>query len=127
MRHAPVALALAVCAAAAGAAPGTAQAPGTGTAVGVAEREFTISPYRRQVRPGLVRFNVRNYGEDGHNLVVVDPRGKRLAESPEIEAGSRYTLPVRLRRTGTYRLLCTQADHLRRGMTARLRVRGPSR
>jgi len=120
-------LALAGCAAVAGAAPGTAQAPERGTAVGVAEREFTISPYRREVRPGLVRFNVRNYGEDGHNLVVLGPRGKRLAESPEIEAGGRYTLPVHLRRRGVYRLLCTQADHLRRGMTARLRVRDPGR
>jgi hypothetical protein len=91
--------------------------------VGVAEREFTISPYRRAVRPGLVRFNVRNYGEDGHNLVVVDPRGRELAASPEIPARERYSLPVRLRRQGVYRLLCTQADHLSRGMKSRLRVR----
>jgi len=75
------------------------------------------------VRPGLVRFNVRNYGEDGHNLVVVGPRGKLLAESPEIGPGARYTLPARVRRQGVYRLLCTQADHLRRGMKATLRVR----
>jgi plastocyanin len=123
MRRTGLASLLAVCAAVAAAVPGTAQAPAPGTAVGVAEREFTISPYRRDVRPGLVRFNIRNYGEDGHNLVVVDPRGRRLAESPEVEPGTRYTLPVRLRRQGTYRLLCTQADHLRRGMKSRLRVR----
>ena len=114
---------IAVCAAAVASAPGTAQAPATGTAVGIAEREFTISPYRRQVPPGLVRFNIRNYGEDGHNLVVVDPRGKLLAQTPEVAPGERHTLPVRLRRQGTYRLLCTQADHLARGMKARLRVR----
>ena len=123
MRRASLAFALAVCVVAAGAAPGTAQAPATGTAIGVAEREFTISPYRRSVRPGAVRFNVRNYGEDGHNLVVVSPRGRRLATSPEIPAGERYTLPVTLRRPGVYRLLCTQADHLRRGMRTSLRVR----
>ena len=123
MRRARTVLALAVCAAAAAAAPGTAQAPAPGTAVGVAEREFTISPYRRQVKPGLVRFNVRNYGEDGHNLVVVGPRGKLLAESPEIEPGARHTVAAQLRREGVYRLLCTQADHLRRGMKATLRVR----
>jgi plastocyanin len=123
MRRARVTAALAVCTAAVAAAPGTAQAPAPGTAVGVAERECTINPYRREVRPGLVRFNVRNYGEDGHNLVVVGPRGKLLAESPEIEPGGRYTLSVRLRRRGVYRLLCTEADHLARGMKARLRVR----
>jgi plastocyanin len=123
MRRARAAVALAVCAAAVAAVPGTAQAPPAGTAVGVAEREFTISPYRRQVAPGLVRFNVRNYGEDGHNLVVVGPRGNRLAESPEIEPGARHTVSAELRRQGVYRLLCTQADHLRRGMKATLRVR----
>jgi plastocyanin len=127
MTRARLTAAIAICAAAAGAAPGTAQAPAPGTAVGVSEREFTISPYRRQVPPGLVRFNIRNYGEDGHNLVVVSPRGRQLAASPEVEPGGRHTLAVRLRGQGTYRLLCTQADHLRRGMAARLRVRSTRR
>ena len=93
------------------------------TAVGVAEREFRIAVYRRTVRPGTVRFNVRNYGEDAHNLVVQGPRGFRPAATPEIRSGQRATLTVRLRRPGTYRLLCTTADHLARGMRATLKVR----
>lgn len=92
------------------------------TAVGVAEREFRIAVYRRTVRPGTVRLNIRNYGEDAHNLVVRGPRGFRPAATPEIRSGQRATLTVRLRRPGTYRLLCTTADHLARGMRATLRV-----
>lgn len=93
------------------------------TAVGVAEREFRISLYRRSVRPGRIRFEVRNYGEDAHNLVVAGPRGFEPRATPEIRSGGRATLTVRLRRPGAYRLLCTTADHLARGMRATLRVR----
>lgn len=93
------------------------------TSVGVAEREFRISLYRTAVRPGSVRFNVRNYGEDAHNLVVTGPRGFDPVASEEIRSGARATLTVRLRRPGAYRLLCTTADHLSRGMRATLRVR----
>jgi hypothetical protein len=103
------------------AAPAPASAP-KGTPVGVAEREFRISLYRKSVRPGLVRFNVRNLGEDTHDLVVRTRRGRVLATSGDIRAGRTATLSVRLRRAGIYRLLCTKADHTKRGMKARLRV-----
>jgi plastocyanin len=98
----------------------------SGVAVGVAEREFHITPYRRSVPPGRVRFNVTNYGEDTHNLVVRGPRGYRAA-SPDVRAGERFTLATTLRRTGTYRLLCTKADHVALGMTSRIVVRRPRR
>ena len=44
-------------------------------AVGVAAREFSLSLYERSVRPGRVRFNLTNFGEDGHDLVVLRPGG----------------------------------------------------
>ena len=100
-----------------------AAAASAGTAVGVAEREFSISLYRAMVRPGTVRFNVTNFGEDAHDLAVLAPGGARLAVSPEIRAGRRHTLSVHLSRPGVYRLLCTKLDHPARGMRARLRVR----
>jgi plastocyanin len=93
------------------------------TAVGVAEREFRISVYRTTVAPGLVRFNVTNFGEDAHDLAVVAPGGKTVAVSPEIRSERRHTLSVRLRRPGVYSLLCTKLDHAARGMRARVRVR----
>jgi plastocyanin len=93
------------------------------TAVGVSEREWRISLYRRTVSPGLVRFNVTNFGEDAHDLAVLAPDGRTLAQSPEIRSDRRHTLTVRLTRPGTYRLLCTKLDHPARGMRASLRVR----
>ena len=103
---------------------GTTSAHAAGvTPVGVAEREFRISVYRPVVDPGLVRFNVRNFGEDTHNLVVRGPRGFRARRTGDIRAGRSATLTVRLRRPGTYRLLCTKARHDRYGMVASLRVR----
>ena len=125
MRRLLTVAALVACVAGA-AAVADAQSPApAGTAVGVAVDEFTITPYRRSVPPGLVRFNIENLGEDGHNLVVVGPKGSRKGASPEVEAGGLYTLPVKLKRPGRYRLICTAADHLERGMSSRLRVRAP--
>ena len=86
------------------------------TAVGVAEREFRISPYRRSVPPGAVKFNVKNFGEDVHDLVVLSPRGRKLGTTGEIGAGDQAVLRLKLRTPGVYRLVCTQADHTARGM-----------
>ena len=107
------------------AAPARADAPKNGTAVGVGEREFTITPYRTSVPPGLVRFNVTNFGEDAHDFTVTTRRGTVLASLPEIRSKRRATLKVRLTRPGTYRLLCTQLDHAARGMRATVVVRRP--
>jgi plastocyanin len=122
-RRALSALAVAVAALA---GPGSAPAgplDATGTAVGVSEREFRISPYRRTVPPGVVRFNVRNFGEDVHDLVVVSPHGRKLGTTGEIRAGEQGLLRLKLKKPGVYRLLCTQADHTARGMKSRITVR----
>jgi plastocyanin len=93
-------------------------------AVGVAEREWGISSYRARVRPGGVRFNVTNFGEDAHNLQVVGPHGYRSAVTPDIKAHQHYTLSLTLRRPGVYRLVCTKPGHARRGMRTAIRVSG---
>jgi len=93
------------------------------TAVGVAEREFTISPYRRSVPAGRVRFNVRNFGEDVHNLELRGPRGYRSPAGADIRPDAVRTISLTLRRRGRYTLLCTEAGHDRLGMRAKLRVR----
>ena len=95
------------------------------TSVGVAEREFRIAVYRRTVAPGTIRFNVRNFGEDAHDLTVVDKRGTVLAASPEIRSNGRETVTVKLARPGTYRLLCLKLDHAARGMRASILVKRP--
>jgi plastocyanin len=113
---------LAIAAALLAAAPAAA-APPRETAVGVSAREFSVSLYRAKVRPGTVKLNITNFGEDGHNLVVT--RGPRVfGATPEIRAGDRGVLRVKLSRRGTYTLVCTIADHEQLGMRAKLRVAG---
>jgi plastocyanin len=93
-------------------------------AVGVAEREWGISSYRARVRPGRVRFNVTNFGEDAHNLQIVGPNGYLSPVTPDIEAHGHLTLSVSLTRHGVYRLICTKPGHAKLGMRASIRVAG---
>ena len=95
------------------------------TAVGVAQREFHITPYRRSVPVGAVKLNIRNYGEDVHNIVVRGPGGF-TAIGPDVDSGSTATWVVKLRKPGTYSLLCTRANHLSLGMKSRLKVVKPA-
>ena len=96
------------------------------TAVGVAQREFRMTAYRRSVKVGRVKFNVKNYGEDVHDLVVLSPHGRAIGSTGEIRSGGQAVLLVRVSKPGTYRLICTQGDHEARGMKTRLVVRRPS-
>jgi uncharacterized cupredoxin-like copper-binding protein len=96
-------------------------AAATQTSVGVAQREFHITPYRKSVPAGAVKLNIRNFGEDVHNVVVRGPRGF-TAIGPDVDAGRSATWTVNLRRAGTYQLLCTRANHLRLGMKSKLTV-----
>lgn len=91
------------------------------TAVGIGAREFRFAIYRASVPAGGVRFNVTNYGQDGHDLVVLDRRGRALASSGEVRSGAQASVAVRLA-PGTYRLRCDLADHARRGMHTTIRV-----
>jgi plastocyanin len=95
------------------------------TAVGVSAREFRLTPYRTRVPAGGIRFNLVNYGEDGHDLAVRTPAGRLIARTSEVKPGERTTLRVRLR-PGAYRLSCDVADHAVRGMRAAIAVRRAS-
>jgi plastocyanin len=96
------------------------------TPVGVAQREFHITPYRRSVPVGPVKLNIRNYGEDVHNLVVRGPRGF-TATGPDVDSGANATWTVKLRKPGSYLLICTRANHLKLGMKATLKVVKPAK
>ena len=97
------------------------------TAVGVGEREWRIALYRSQVPVGRVRLNVRNFGEDGHDLAVRNRRGKLLGALPEIEPASTGRLTVRLRRPGRYTVFCSLEGHEELGMRAVLRAKRAER
>jgi plastocyanin len=105
------------------AAPAAAKAPTT--AVGVSEREFRITPYRTTVPPGTVKFNVHNFGEDTHNLVILGPKAF-VAVGPDVDSAQNATWLVKLRKTGTYTLICTRADHAKLGMKTKFKVKKAS-
>jgi uncharacterized cupredoxin-like copper-binding protein len=93
------------------------------TAVGLGMREWSITTYRTKVKPGTVRFNVTNRGEDAHNLQVVGPHAfasKVSSDAPP--AGGHARLTVKLTRPGTYTLLCEKPGHEKLGMRAKLKV-----
>ena len=92
------------------------------TSVGVGEREWRVSLYRTRVPTGVVRLNVHNYGEDGHDLAVRNHDGRVLATIPEVSPGEGDTLRVRLRRPGRYVVFCSLEGHEAKGMRARLVV-----
>lgn len=92
------------------------------TAVGVDLDEFTLSVFRKRAPQGTVRFNVTNRGEDPHDLVVIDSKGRRRGSAGVLQPTERRTLRVTLRARGIYRLVCTLADHEKRGMLARVRI-----
>ena len=93
------------------------------TAVGVGEREWRIALYRPWVPAGLVKFNVKNFGEDGHDFVVRNARGVTRARLPEIEPGATASVTARLLRRGRYTVYCSLPGHVALGMRAVLRVR----
>jgi len=114
-----VVLLLAVAALTAGAAD--ARHRPASTSVGVGAREYRFAAYRTSAPTGVVRFNLANYGEDGHDLVVETAGGRELARTGEVRAGRRATLRLRLA-AGAYRLVCDLADHEARGMRTSFRV-----
>ena len=93
------------------------------TPVGVGEREWRIALYRSKVPTGRVKFNVRNFGEDGHDLAVRTSSGRVLGSIPELRPGRSGTLTVRLREPGRYRVFCSLEGHEAKGMHAVLRVK----
>ena len=96
------------------------------TAVGVGEREWRIALYRPWVPAGLVKFNVKNFGEDGHDFVVRNARGVTRARLPELGAGETASVTGRLMRRGRYTVYCSLPGHRELGMQAVLRVRSAS-
>ena len=91
------------------------------TAVGIGQREFHLSAYRKSAPAGPVKFNIRNMGQDTHNLVLKTPGGRRI-DGPDVLSGRQATWTVKLTRPGTYKLLCTRAGHYKLGMKSKLVV-----
>lgn len=81
--------------------------------------EFRFSSSRGSVPAGPLRLQVRNIGEDDHDLRIVGPGRIVRARTGVVGPGGLGEIRIRLPR-GRYTLVCGIADHAARGMRARL-------
>jgi hypothetical protein len=90
--------------------------------VSVAAKEFSLTASRPLVGRGTVRVELRNNGEDPHNLVV-SPEGTHtpLAAFSTLDPGTYERRSVALD-PGRYRLWCSLEGHEAKGMSVTLRV-----
>jgi hypothetical protein len=84
--------------------------------------EYRLGTSRRAAPAGVLVAELKNNGQDDHDLAVRDPRGRVIARTAVVRHGALGRLRVRLR-PGRYVLFCTLADHEARGMRAVLVVR----
>ncbi|HEX6651828.1 MAG TPA: hypothetical protein VF072_03730 [Thermoleophilaceae bacterium] len=90
--------------------------------VSVGAKEFALTLSRPLVGKGSVRVELRNIGEDPHNLVV-SPEGTHtpLASFSTIDPGTYERKTVALD-PGRYQLWCSLEGHEAKGMSVTLRV-----
>ena len=84
--------------------------------------EYRIGTSRDKAPAGVLVAQLKNNGQDDHDLAVRDRRGKIIASTGVVTHGALGRLRVRLR-PGRYVLVCTLSDHEARGMRAVLVVR----
>ena len=100
----------------------TPDAPALPRFVSVAAREYSLTLSRPLVGAGAVTVELRNSGEDPHNLVV-SPEGTQapLASFSEIGPGTYERRSVTLA-PGRYQLWCSLESHENLGMSSTLNV-----
>ena len=102
------------------ASAGTAATPAATTNVSVSEREWSIVLGRLKAPRGTIVLNIRNFGQDDHN-VAIRKNGVQYAFSGRILAGESKTISVKLG-PGVYNVICTLPGHRSLGMATRLTV-----
>ena len=63
-----------------------------------------------------VEFSMTNQGPSKHEMEILDPSGKVLADIAALDVGKTGSADVQLKKAGTYTYQCDFADHLSRGM-----------
>jgi len=104
----------------------TTPAPTCPAALGVTEGEYYTHPSRTTLCPGAVVMELRNAGEDPHDLRVINTAtGTTVADWDTTAPGASSQRHVTLA-AGTYELFCTLTDgttsHYDRGMHATISV-----
>lgn len=89
--------------------------------VQVVAQEFRYALSRRTIRAGWAIIELRNIGEDAHDLRMQRVGGTRVYLWPTTQPGGTVDRQFKLL-PGTYRISCGVANHAQLGMTATLRV-----
>ena len=97
-------------------------APPPPARVQVVAEEFRFALSRRTILAGDAIIELRNAGEDAHDLVLQRAGGRRIYRWPVTQAGGVSDKELTLR-PGTYRLWCGVANHRALGMRATLVVK----
>jgi hypothetical protein len=102
--------------------PAPGPAPVVPSFVSVGAKEFSLTLSRPLVGKGSVRVELRNNGEDPHNLVL-SPEGTHtpLASFSTLDPGAYERRSVTLD-PGRYQLWCSLEGHEAKGMSVTLRV-----
>jgi plastocyanin len=91
--------------------------------VQIVAQEFRYSLSRQTIKAGTAILELRNMGQDAHDLVLSRAGGgKVVVRWPEAQPGAVVDREVRLK-PGLYRFTCTVANHRALGMQALLRVK----
>lgn len=101
-----------------------AAAPPAPARVQVVAREFSFALSRQTIRAGRAIIELRNAGEDAHDLRLRRVGGTHVWAWPVTPAGGVADEEVTLQ-PGRYVLYCSVANHRALGMTATLVVRKP--
>lgn len=90
--------------------------------VQVVAQEFRYSLSRQVIKAGWAVIELRNMGEDVHDLRMQRVGGKRVYTWPLAQSGDTVDREFKLL-PGVYRITCNVANHSALGMVATLRVR----
>jgi hypothetical protein len=90
--------------------------------VQVTAQEFRYTLSRPSITTGWAIIELRNGGQDAHDLRMRRVGGKRVYAWPNVQPGAVLDETFKLL-PGTYALWCGVANHRKLGMTARLVVR----
>ena len=90
--------------------------------VQVVAQEFRFALSRRTIKAGHAIIELRNAGEDAHDLLLERVGGRKIWAWPVTQAGGVVDREVVLP-PGTYRLWCGVANHRALGMSATLIVK----
>ncbi|MBI4277741.1 MAG: cupredoxin domain-containing protein [Armatimonadetes bacterium] len=93
--------------------------------VRVGMKEWGYEPKEMTVRPGRVRFMLKNDGRRQHNFGIIGPGSSKdvTVVSDNVRSGQTLNFEVDLPRDGTYAVICDIEGHRERGMEGTLIVR----